>query len=254
MKLVKPQQSQEDLYEFPYHYTVQFTKDFTFSHHWDWGLNYASTVEFLQQKIREDSEAQSIADIGCGDGRLTREMFLQFPKTRLLGFDYSERSILLARGMNSDLGIEFRCADIIQEDIGEQFDVATLMEVYEHIDPTLSDQFLQGISRLLSDNGVLHLTVPHANMPLAHHHFRHFTIADLTAELESHFEILEVMPFEKQSWKRKWLLRLFINRWFALNHKGLKNALYRYYKRNLFYTKNESDCQRLYIKCRKLSG
>lgn len=203
------------------------------------------------KKIAETEKVKSIVDIGCGDGRFTRELRKCFPDTRLLGIDYSERSIHFAQLMNLDVGIDFLCANILNDSLPDRFDAATLMEVYEHIEPDLSDQFLQGIHRLLAEDGLLHVTVPHKNVPVSSKHFRHFTVDSLMSELGKHFEILEVVPFEKRGVCRKWLIRFLINRFFILNHKGLKNYLYRYYKKHLFFVKQELECQRIYVKCRK---
>jgi SAM-dependent methyltransferase len=251
MTLQEQQQVQEDLYSFPYHYIVQYERDFALAYVYDWGLDYASAVEFVLRKISEQPPVESIVDIGCGDGRMTRDLHRRFPQARLLGLDYSERAIGLARALNTDLGIDFSCVNILEDSLGECFDVATVMEVYEHIEPRLCRAFLQGIHRLLAGDGVLHMTVPHANIPVSRHHFRHFTVAGLTAELEEHFEILEVIPFERQSFRKRWLMRLLINRLFILNERRFRNFLYRYYKKHLFLVRRESECRRIYVKCRK---
>lgn len=252
MILLKQQEVQETLYQFPYHYAVQFKADFSLAFLFPWGLNYASTMEFLMEKVAEDKNVKSIIDIGCGDGRFTRELFKEFSEAKVKGLDYSNRSIQLAKVLNNDLKIDFYCANIIEDKFPEKFSTAILMEVYEHLEPILSDHFLKGIYNLLESGGVLHLTVPHENTPVAPHHFRHFNKKNLILELEKHFEIIEIIPFEKISSVRKWLMRLFLNRYFILNHVGLKNKLYKYYKKNLFYVNDESQCQRIYVKCRKL--
>ncbi|MDA3834978.1 MAG: class I SAM-dependent methyltransferase [Spirochaetales bacterium] len=242
MELLGQQKVQEDAYEFPYHYVVKFKDSFSFVYLFDWGINYASTIEFLLKKIASTGNIKSIIDIGCGDGRFTRELYECFPRSLVIGVDYSERSIRLAQGLNSDLGINFRSANIINDNLNEQFESAALMEVYEHIEPELADSFLQGVNRLLVKDGVLHLTVPHENIPVSAHHFRHFTISSLTAELEKYFEIVEVIPFEKKSFLRKWLLRCFVNKFFILNLRAAKNFLYKFYKKNLFFVENEFEC------------
>jgi len=246
------QNVQEDLYKFPYHYTVQFKDNFSMAFIFAWGLNYASTIEFLIKKILEDKNVKSIIDIGCGDGRLTRELFNAFPEVKVNGIDYSNKSIQLAKGLNNDLDIDFYCANIVEDRLPDKYSTAILMEVFEHIPPQSSDNFLNGVYNLLETGGILHLTVPHNNIPVLPHHFRHFNVKGLTSELEKYFEIIEIVPFEKISYLRKWIIRIFVNRYFILNHAGIKNKLYKYYKRNLFLINKESKCQRIYVKCRKL--
>ncbi|WP_457617692.1 class I SAM-dependent methyltransferase [Lutibacter sp.] len=252
MNLSKEQQVQDNFYKFPYHYAVQFKPNFSMVYLFDWGLNYASTIELLLQKITlNKKEVKSIIDIGCGEGRLSRELCLKFPKAKITGVDYSKRPIQLAKALNHNLNIEFIAANIIEDNLPQKYNVATLMEVYEHIEPKKADFFLKGVSNALEKGGVLHLTVPHENIPVAPHHFRHFSIKTLTAELEKYFDIIEVIPFEKISPKRKWLMRIFANKFFILNHKKWNNKLYNYYKKKLFYVKDESQCQRIYVQCKK---
>lgn len=251
MNLSKEQQVQDNFYKFPYHYTVQFKQHFSMVYLFDWGLNYASTVELILKKIASNKEVKSIIDIGCGEGRLSRELCLKFPQAKVTGVDYSNRPIQLAKALNYELNIEFITANIIKDKLPQQYNTATLMEVYEHIEPKNAELFLKGIYNALSDGGILHLTVPHKNVPIAPHHFRHFSVKTLTAELEKYFEIIEVLPFEKISPKRKWLMRIFVNRFFILNHKKLNSWLYNYYKKKLFYVNHESECQRIYVQCKK---
>ena len=109
---------------------------------------------------------------------------------------------------------DFFAKNIIEDSLKQTYDVATLMEVYEHIPPEISNDFLSGIHKLLNNEGILHLTVPHINVPVSAHHFRHFSVKSLVTELEPYFDIIEVMPFERISIKRKWLMKLFINKFF----------------------------------------
>jgi len=253
MNLSKEQQVQDNFYEFPYHYCVRFKEHFSMVYLFDWGLNYATAVELLLEKIALNKSVKSIIDIGCGEGRLSRELSLKFPNIKVTGVDYSKKPIQLAKALNNELNIEFIAANIIEDKLPKKYDVATLMEVYEHIEQKNAEQFLKGISNVLVDDGILHLTVPHENVPVAPHHFRHFSIKTLTTELEKYFEIIEIIPFEKISFRRKWLMRIFANRFFILNNKKWNTWLYNYYKKKMFYVNEESQCQRIYVQCKKRS-
>ena len=250
-KLSQQQKVQEKLYDFPYHYSVKFKDYFSMFYLFDWGLNYASAIEFLLKKITLNPIKNTIIDIGCGEGRLTRELHLKFKNSVVHGVDYSIKSINMAKALNSDMNIDFFAKNIIEDSLKRTYDVATLMEVYEHIPPEISNDFLSGIHKLLNNEGILHLTVPHKNVPVSAHHFRHFSVKSLVTELEPYFDIIEVMPFEKISIKRKWLMKLFINKFFILNHKTLTTKLYNYYKSSLFFVQKEDQCQRIYIQCKK---
>ena len=76
-----------------------------------------------------------------GEGRLTRELALKFPNLDIEDIDYSERPIQLAKALNTDLNIVFNLANIIQDILPKKYDTSILMEVYEHIEPSLVDNF-----------------------------------------------------------------------------------------------------------------
>ena len=71
-----------------------------------------STIEFMIQRVNQ-IRPFSIIDVGCGDGRLTRELYLGCKAGSVLGLDYSTRAIRLAGAMNADCPeIEFLAVDI----------------------------------------------------------------------------------------------------------------------------------------------
>lgn len=242
------QQVQESWYSFPYHYVTALPPRFGVARVYDWHLNYASAVTFLLDQIAAEQTREKIIDIGCGDGRLTHELAKRFPDARLTGIDYSQQAIRLASALNAGGSMTFEARDLIEDPVDGDNDVAVLMEVYEHIEPAKADVFLRGVRDTLRPGGVLHLTVPHVNAPLAPHHFRHFDSDLLRREVSAYFDIDLIKPFERLSGKRKWMNRLLMNRFFILNHQGLLNGIFRNYMNTLFYCDREDQCQRLYLR------
>jgi len=244
---VDPQALQEAEYGFPYHYVPQWRNGFTQCFYDDWGIHYVSTIEFLLDRLR-DLSPESMVDVGCGDGRMTRELALQFPGRRVIGIDYSTRAVALAKALNSDLeGIEFSRLDITRSHDLPSSDAAILMEVFEHIPPESCREFLEGVRKLLQPGGTLLLTVPHVNQPLEPKHYRHFTADTIRDALSDFFVVQEVVPFERKGLCRRILRFLLGNRVFILNSRRLRNFLYRVYKRHLFHVRDEADCRRLLV-------
>lgn len=245
---ITPASVQEGEYAFPYHYVSQWRPGFT-QHFLDsWGIHYVSTIEFLLETL--DKEApESIIDVGCGDGRMSRELALRFPASRVFGIDYSAQAINLARAMNPGPSRpEFAQLDITTPHDLPRFDVAVLMEVFEHIPPESARDFLDGIRRVLKPGGLLLVTVPHVNHGLEPKHYRHFTGESLQEALSEFFTVEKVMPFERNGLQRKALRFLLCNPLFVLNSQRLLQAIYRYYKRKLFFVANESVCRRLFVR------
>ena len=246
------QARQEEEYAFPYHYVSRFEHGFCQTFHDSWGINYVSTIEYMLLRLR-DLKWQSVIDVGCGDGRMSRELALHFPGHEVTGIDYSDRAISLARAMNADLpSLNFERRDIVAGNItsSAQHDAAILMEVLEHIPPQDAPAFVSALRRQLTPGGHLLLTVPHVNKPVEYKHYRHFSAASLRQALEPDFEILEVVHFERRGLHQRLLHFLLGNRYFILSHRGMLNRIYSYYRRRLFACRDENECQRLFVLAR----
>lgn len=241
------QKIQDDEYDFPYHYVSEFRENFTQCFNDTWGINYVATIEFIINKLKQEN-FESLLDVGCGDGRLVKELSFEFTNKLIKGVDYSEKAIRIAKALNPNLN--FVCADITSQQVMEA-DIVTLIEVFEHIPPDISESFVEGIYNQLKTNGILLLTVPHSNKPLEYKHYRHFSIDSLTACFIDKFEIAEIIPFESKSKIKSYIDRILTNRFFILNNRKLKNKIYAYYKNNLFFVKNESECNRIFLKAIK---
>lgn len=243
----KIQQLQEEEYSFPYHYVTEYKNGFTQNYNFPWGINYAATIEFLLNKLKED-KFNSIVDIGCGDGKITRELKNCYQDKHIIGIDYSQNALEFARAFNPD--IKFYCQDISSSSIENSFDIAFLIEVLEHISLENAEDFIKGVSKILNNEGKLFLTVPHINQALLPKHYRHYTVNTLIKNLEGYFDILEIILFEKISWRKKFIDLLLNNKLYILNSQSLKDRLYSYYKKHLFYVKNEQNCKRIFIKAK----
>jgi SAM-dependent methyltransferase len=246
---MKVQQSlQDDEYSFPYHYVAQFRGSFRHYFLDAWAINYASTIEYLLTKVGADRPAR-IVDIGCGDGRFSRELALAHPESTVVGIDYSKRAIGLASAMNPDVGnLQFLSLDITAPHAVEAFDLAVLMEVFEHLPLDQGQNFLQSVRGLLRKGGTLLLTVPHENKPLEYKHFQHFSVQKVVDYLSPCFDVVEVVPFEKRSFGRMLVATILSNRLFILNTGRLLRLIYGWYKRHPFHCDSERSCQRIFVK------
>jgi 2-polyprenyl-3-methyl-5-hydroxy-6-metoxy-1,4-benzoquinol methylase len=241
--------AQDNEYWFPYHYVAQFENNrFKYFFIDTWSINYASTIEFLLKKIKSSS-ANRIVDIGCGDGRFSRELSLANPDSIVVGIDYSKRAIALASAMNPDINnLQFQSIDITKENNLSLFDTAVLMEVFEHIPIESADIFISSVRSLLREGGMLYLTVPHENKPVEYKHFQHFSVQEIINYIQPYFEIVEIVPFERISWTRKLILKALSNRFFILNNQRLLSMIYRWYKDHLFFCSSEKECMRIFVK------
>lgn len=241
---------QDDDYAFPYHYVPQFSPGYSQTYSWPWAIHYMGATEFIMARVKELAPA-SVADVGTGDGRLVRELSVALPGVRVVGIDYSVRAIQLARALNPRL--EFHNIDIIKSPPGERFHVLTLIEVFEHIPPELTADFVKALRAFICDDGHLVVTVPHSNVPTSVKHFQHFSSKTLSAAFKAHFTVEEVRFLDRKSIVVTWLKRILQNKYFILTHWGIRNRLYGFYKKH-YIPAHENDCQRLYMRFKPRTG
>ncbi len=237
---------QDDDYAFPYHYVPQFAPGYTQTYSWSWALHYMGAMEFIIAQVKA-LKPESVADIGTGDGRLVREMAAALPGVRVVGVDYSARAIQLAKALNPAL--EFHRMDIIAEKPDQPFHVVTLIEVFEHIPQELTAAFVKALRAFVREDGHLIVTVPHSNVPTSIKHFQHFSRESLQSAFSDHFSLEEIAFLDRKSPVVKWLKKLLENKYFILTHWGVRNRLYRFYKKH-FVQAQEDNCQRLYMRFR----
>ena len=244
------QKVQEEQYSYPYHYIPIYENGrFSQMQYWSWGYRYIGGMHLMLDLLR-DIQFNSLLDVGCGDGRFLREVAKIYPNKQLLGVDYSERAIAFAKAMSP--GISYMVKNIIEEPLQQTYDVATSVEVLEHIPSKNLNEFLQGVANSLKAGGYLLLTVPHRNISVSNKHYQHFTSKSLDQLLKPYFKIESYIFFDRIS-KVFTILKIILlleNRWLILNNQKLLSLFFRVYKRRFFYT-NEQHCLRVAAVCKK---
>jgi len=242
--------SQEEQYDIPYHYIPSLDNDnFTQHLYWSWGIHYLGGIDIVLSSLAKQPFS-SLIDIGCGDGRLLREINKRFPGNRLQGIDYSSRAINLARAMNPDLS--YNTIDICSIDTPENtFDVVTLVEVLEHIPTDSADVFLKSLSTYQRPGGKLILTVPHKNKPLQTKHYQHFDSDNLIELISPYYIVEDIIFFDKLSRIFSRVSNYLLgNNFFILNNRILLNTIFNIY-RNKYLLCRESCCGRICLVCQK---
>lgn len=245
------QRVQEGQYELPYHYIPHSSRSgFSQAISWSWGMRYLGGIEAVLAKL-SDAEFESIVDIGCGDGRFLREVENRFAGKRALGVDYSSRAIAFANAMNPEL--DYRCVNILEQTVNGRFDAATMVEVLEHIPPARVSDFLQAARGMLEVDGILVLTVPHVNKPVADKHYQHFSSESLREALAPHFRVERIVPFDRISRLTDWMTRLLgaVERGYVITNRRLNSYVYRRVLRGCLKEQPENRCGRLLAVARK---
>ncbi|QDV42305.1 bifunctional 3-demethylubiquinone-9 3-methyltransferase/ 2-octaprenyl-6-hydroxy phenol methylase [Stieleria neptunia] len=247
--LQREQEIQEQQYVFPYHYLPNYDRGrYKQMKSLRWGYQYLSYLQFVRDEVLK-IDFQSMIDFGCGDGRLLRDLNRAAPGKDLVGIDYSERAVGLARALSPD--VEYRCCDIYDDtQMARRFDVGTAIETLEHIPPDDLPRFVRGMRNRIGDDGHLIVTVPSKNVPVSKKHYQHFDAASITSALSPYFQIETVEFLNKRSFIGDTLIKkLFHNRLFILNQGATLGALFRIYCRR-YLNAAEHNGARVFVHAR----
>lgn len=253
MELKDEQQVQEVEYEFPYHYVPTVGEQGFRQHfYWSWGFRYLGGLQ-VAQELSFRSTCESLLDIGCGDGRFLQHLSSQEIGTRLLGIDYSEKAISLAKALSPH--VEFHRLDILADDaLLEKFDVVSLVEVIEHIPPESLPEFIRKAAEYLNPTGRLVLTVPHVNQIVGKKHFQHFDSDALRVLLSPHFSDIKFYPFDYPSRILGLWFRLLgrAGKYFIVTWPPILNRFHAYYRKHCLYGTDEDSCMRIACVAKRL--
>jgi 2-polyprenyl-3-methyl-5-hydroxy-6-metoxy-1,4-benzoquinol methylase len=163
-----------------------YEEDYTSPYHWLLneyslqGIEYFGYLKIIVSLVLDEGKTLKILDVGCGDGRLAAALSnLGF---KVIGIDFSQNAINYARKLVPKA--DFVCMDIYElgkhKEFHEQFDVAVLMDVLEHLNPNNYQQVFKDLSTVLHERGTLILSVPSTRTPLTNiHHYKHFSLSDI---------------------------------------------------------------------------
>lgn len=135
-----------------------FARDQQIKHGIDISYRYVTTPYILNslKKI----EAQTAVEIGCGTGRLAREVINATSITHLLAIDLSPQSIALAqKNTTANISISYKISAADQLPTNEKYDVCFSNMVFMD-DPNFSKS-IKRISSIVKSGGSLVFTITH---------------------------------------------------------------------------------------------
>ncbi len=102
---------------------------------WDAQSEAAGGKHLAIARLAGVHEGARVLDIGCGTGIMERA-YLELGASRILALDLSQGMIEHARAKFADVAraqLEFACADVLQLDTNERFDIVVAYNAYPHI-------------------------------------------------------------------------------------------------------------------------
>lgn len=242
------QDLQASQYEFPYHYIPQFETKVFLSRHWPFADSYLAALELVARRLRplvNDGNYHHI-DIGCGDGALVHYLtrLPGFATAKIVGVDIDKRSISWAKMFNPNT--ELHAGEMAA--LANGYSSATLIEVIEHIPPDDLPDFLETAAKRLIPGGLMLITVPSVEKPVAEKHFQHFSFDTLRSLIEPQFDIDQLFGFERKDIVTRIIDKLRTNRIFRLDAPLLNRiAVDRLARQH----ETQRGCGRLFAVCRR---
>ncbi len=243
---------QEEQYRIPYHYLpVEGPEGFSQVHYWSWGYRYLGRIQIVMELLG-CLQFDNLVDIGCGEGRFLYELSRRHPGKRLLGVDISPRAIDWARRMAP--GLEFEKRDILINPLPEAYDVATMLDVIEHVPPAQVEAFINAALGALRPGGWLVLSAPHRNMKPDPRHYQHFTPELMDRLLAGKVSSRRHVVFDGMRWPVEMLLKLMggSGRHFIVTSPRIVRLLNQLYRKWCLHDSNPRRCQRLACLAQKL--
>lgn len=122
--------------------------------------SWIPSLEGMEEKLKNGAK---VADVGCGHGASTIIMAKAYPKSRFIGFDYHEPSIIEARNRAKKEGV----SDQVQFEVakatdfpGNDYDLVAIFDaLHDMADPVGT---VTHISKILKHDGTLMLVEPFA--------------------------------------------------------------------------------------------
>jgi 2-polyprenyl-3-methyl-5-hydroxy-6-metoxy-1,4-benzoquinol methylase len=112
-----------------------------------------------QLQVLDFLEGDQLLDVGCYAGNFVSEVKRRFPGKNVIGIDYFEDHIRIARLVFPDLASSFRQMSIYDLEFGDgSLDCVTLQEVLEHLEGAAPA--VKEINRVLKMGGVAIVSVP----------------------------------------------------------------------------------------------
>lgn len=114
---------------------------------WDERSNNQYIDEIL--KLIEIKENYNILDVACGTGILEKYL-LEYDPKEILGIDFSENMIEIAKIKNNDSRVKYLCDDIFSLNDGK-FDLIIIFNAFPHFDN--KKDLLSHLSNYLNEDG-----------------------------------------------------------------------------------------------------
>ena len=216
---------QNNQYVRPYHQFMSFSPFKVAELYYD-ALSYFGYVSIAMSYIQGDH----IAEVGCGDGKILKELATRYPEKMFEGFDLSKESILFARAFGSSTNLSFYDVDFSH---GQTvYDTIFCVETLEHISETDTPRFVSSLYNRLNPGGRLVVTVPSTNLKLISKHYRHYDVQIIQESLK---QFRCDMCMYADSKRGFWLKKLLANRLFILNNQYVLDHIVSLYKKKYMY-------------------
>jgi SAM-dependent methyltransferase len=125
-----------------------------------WVPATAHHLQLILDAWTDPNPPSTIAEIGCGIGRLTHGIAGSFPHARVVAFDISPEMVGLANAEMALPNIEFRVCDGRNLDVApDSIDFVYSMLTFQHLPPDATRSWIQSTAQALTSRGVFRFQI-----------------------------------------------------------------------------------------------
>jgi len=131
------------------------------------GLSALKLIDYaIDNGLTRPSGPQSILDLGCGHGRVTRALRSRFPHVELTVCDVDRDGVDFCANKFNAVGV-YGTIDFDTMELGKLFDLILVGSVISHFGPEQTVSFIRCMTRHLAPDGLLILT-SHGKVAVRH--------------------------------------------------------------------------------------
>lgn len=107
------------------------------------------------KKVLDRYKPDRVLDFGCANGYTTRRLAQEYHDVSFVGVDINDNMITVANRKPLSANLSFRCENVLEKDMGQNFDLIICIRVFQNIETVeLQTSVFDRLSDMLAQDGL----------------------------------------------------------------------------------------------------